>query len=975
MVSPPTPLDPERLLAEDQFVRGLARHLLRDAHGAEDLAQQTWVAALQQPDLPPASLRGWLATVVRRLAGRRARSERRERARQLAAARADEVPSTAEIVAREVLRAEVVQAVLALEEPYRATVLLRWFENLPPRAVARRLSVPVETVRTRLKRAMAQLRTRLDARTDGGRPAWCALLLPFAKSPAAPLAAVATAVHGTITGVLFMTTKTKVAAILTTIGGILLVTLWAVLGPPAEPAQLQPPPTSVQRETAPLSPRAEPAATVAAVEARSDRQAVGVPAAPTTGSLLVHVIWGDDKQPAAGVLVEAYRGGDDGLFENLRATSDASGTVKFDEISPGRVWAVVQRGDSDWGQQRQIVAGQQLEVTVEVAAGLNAKGVVVDSKDRPIAGADVLVTGWTGGEALSLTRTAADGTFYLRNISTHCHIGACAAGYGPSPMRQFTASKGAEVEFRIVLADAGVALSGVVLDSRDRPVANAVVQAGSPEQKMHTLADGGNAIGPQAQRVHTDAAGRFQFASVESGKLPLSVRARGLAPWHQDVDLETGRPNEVTVRLLPGVTLVGTVHDAAGVTVGKAGINIGAWGDLGRRSLHSDAGGAFHVDGLAPGELAIRVESDQHGKTEAKLQAVAGETLHYDAVLTQGLQIRGRVLDVDGKPVAKAMVEVHLGWLAYDNTDDQGRFTLKNCPPGKSFELQVRRKGMFPEARVPHVEPGAEEVVIRLPKEAWVWIQGKVLGPDGKALPSVHVMPFMKGGGGSPAETADATTGEFKYGPYAPGDYSMHLQADGFPPIRVPFHTIAPDEVWDLGTLQFQRGGTLVVNLITAAAGVIPGQSLTIYDATGENVDDVQVEDGTGKSRPLPPGSYSLQIAGKGIASMMQPFDVRAEVETRLDVPVQQGIATAIECSLPAGADRDAAVDVVVKDHGGAVVMRGNAWSREGPMQMSLSLLPGDYRVEARRNGLRGETTLVVTAPGPAAARLELAPQ
>src|SRR4029077_6361026 len=98
--------------------------------------------------------------------------------------------STDEIVGRGARRARVVGAVLALDEPYRAVVLLRFFEHLPPRAVARRLQVPVETARTRLKRALAQLRARLDRHSRGDRAAWCALLLPYAGK-AAPLAATA----------------------------------------------------------------------------------------------------------------------------------------------------------------------------------------------------------------------------------------------------------------------------------------------------------------------------------------------------------------------------------------------------------------------------------------------------------------------------------------------------------------------------------------------------------------------------------------------------------------------------------------------------------------------------------------------------------------------------------------------------------------------------------------------------------------
>src|SRR5207237_307525 len=68
-------------------------------------------------------------------------------------------------------RKSVVEAVLALDEPYRSVVILRWFEQLEARDIAERLNVPLETVRTQLKRAHELLRARLD-RESGDRRAW-----------------------------------------------------------------------------------------------------------------------------------------------------------------------------------------------------------------------------------------------------------------------------------------------------------------------------------------------------------------------------------------------------------------------------------------------------------------------------------------------------------------------------------------------------------------------------------------------------------------------------------------------------------------------------------------------------------------------------------------------------------------------------------------------------------------------------------
>src|SRR6185503_575510 len=68
------------LLSESQWLNALARRLCADADGADDLVQDTWVAALEHPPEGGRPLRGWLATVLRSKLGNRARSESRRSA-------------------------------------------------------------------------------------------------------------------------------------------------------------------------------------------------------------------------------------------------------------------------------------------------------------------------------------------------------------------------------------------------------------------------------------------------------------------------------------------------------------------------------------------------------------------------------------------------------------------------------------------------------------------------------------------------------------------------------------------------------------------------------------------------------------------------------------------------------------------------------------------------------------------------------
>jgi len=183
------PIDPEHLLSHAGFLRGLAYGLVVGADRVDDVVQETYLAAVAHPPAARATLRPWLARVARNAAFMAHRRDRRRDRREQQAAREDRTPSAAQILEREGVRKRVVDAVLALDEPYRAAILLRYFEDLAPREVAARLCVPVETVRTRLRRGLERLRTALDERHGGDRRVWAGglvPLLPRSSTPAVP---------------------------------------------------------------------------------------------------------------------------------------------------------------------------------------------------------------------------------------------------------------------------------------------------------------------------------------------------------------------------------------------------------------------------------------------------------------------------------------------------------------------------------------------------------------------------------------------------------------------------------------------------------------------------------------------------------------------------------------------------------------------------------------------------------------------
>ncbi len=155
------------LLANETFVRRLARSLEADETGADDLVQETWIAALQRGPFDRFGLRSWLVRVLRNLAASRLRSRVRREARERACARPVIQPDTAELVERIEVQHRLVAAVLGLPEVYREVVLRHYFRGESTRVMAASLGKPEATVRTRLRRAREQLRKELCGRNFG----------------------------------------------------------------------------------------------------------------------------------------------------------------------------------------------------------------------------------------------------------------------------------------------------------------------------------------------------------------------------------------------------------------------------------------------------------------------------------------------------------------------------------------------------------------------------------------------------------------------------------------------------------------------------------------------------------------------------------------------------------------------------------------------------------------------------------------
>lgn len=201
-------MDIEELLKHRPFVRALARRLVRDQSRADDLEQQTWLTAIEKPPVHRGALRAWLHAVVRNLARTQNRAEFRrtkhEAGRGASGASNEGLPTPQEALVKAEWHRRLIEAVMELDEPYRTTVLLRYFEDLDSKQIATMQNVPSATVRTRLRRGLAKVRVALAEQSQGedkggSHAAWIAGLMLLARPPIhAPVAPTHSSPEGSV---------------------------------------------------------------------------------------------------------------------------------------------------------------------------------------------------------------------------------------------------------------------------------------------------------------------------------------------------------------------------------------------------------------------------------------------------------------------------------------------------------------------------------------------------------------------------------------------------------------------------------------------------------------------------------------------------------------------------------------------------------------------------------------------------------
>jgi RNA polymerase sigma-70 factor (ECF subfamily) len=669
-------MSPEDVVLHSKWMRRLARALVGDA-AADDVVQDAWARLGERREAP-----GYLAAIVRSLARDRRRGESRRVVRERRAARTEALPSTEEIAARSELARRLAAAVEELDEPFRTTIVLRYYDDLSSAEIARRTGTPEGTVRARLKRGLDRLRERLDAQ-GGGRERWVSALLPLAR-PRPPKV-------GPVLG----TSLTLLASMKTAATVVLLLTaslvVWKVVGAGDSPARTV---TLVGDESAGIAPVGEvasdgrraagreelvdagarPAGSAASVPGEPDRilartlDPLGLPL--RGGWVRLHAVPEPfaTAGPTGHVELSLAAGG-----LEQRATLDGNRQVVIDVGAPGRRTRTLRSYLSEEASKgpRTLELGD-----VVLEPGSAVEGRVIDASGRAIEGAlvvvgatvegwlpeqsarsgppDLAMNAWSGRDPALTARSDALGAFRIEGL---------AAGYATAWARTRTSRWAFSEPIGLRPGEEALGIELVVSEASAETFSGRVLDPGGnalPGIEVTFAASVGEQ-GWSDQR--TDEHGDFHFVAEEA--MDITVRSPSWE-WEDRVvrEVQPGTHDLVIAfeasRWLP-VLVQG--EDGRPVRAGRV-VGLPADGPttyaVPRFDSTIDSAGRARI---RRGTEPLRLRAESPGYRDALFGPFTPEAWPDPLVLTLEPvpALLGRVTHHDGRPAAGARVSLHLG--------------------------------------------------------------------------------------------------------------------------------------------------------------------------------------------------------------------------------------------------------------------------------------------------------------------------
>jgi len=327
----------------------------------------------------------------------------------------------------------------------------------------------------------------------------------------------------------------------------------------------------------------------------------------------------------------------------------------------------------------------------------------------------------------------------------------------------------------IMVMENGILVSGSVVDSAKKSIANAKVSQGESRYA-------------HGSSTKTDPEGRFEFTHARSGMMVLTVQAEGYAPELKEVSVYDGM-GAVDFQLGPARTIRGRVVDPDGNPLSDVGVTADDW--RGYRSIEwsskTNSNGYFEWNEAPADDVMFDFYKQDY--MSVRQMAMSAGIDEYVIEMYPSLKVSGTVVDADSnEPIKDFKFTTGIKWDTSPNVHWQtrnggkstdGRYEHMFSYPYDGHLIRIDAEGYLPGvSRVFYNDEGTVVFDFRLSRGEG--FSGVVYLPSGEPASNAEVIVctpsqgiYMQNGRNRQGETVSTMTG-------ADGSFTMVPQNEDF---------------------------------------------------------------------------------------------------------------------------------------------------------------------------------------------------
>ncbi|HKH49700.1 MAG TPA: carboxypeptidase-like regulatory domain-containing protein [Thermoanaerobaculia bacterium] len=506
---------------------------------------------------------------------------------------------------------------------------------------------------------------------------------------------------------------------------------------------------------------------------------------------------------------------------------------------------------------------------IELAAGADLAGRIVDPEGAPVSGAEIALT-WqptlpgrddipTGRPVSKRASTNRDGQFRFTEMPAgKATLTASAAGFITLEDQPLVLPQAPGEEKEVVL-QRGSTLEGRVVTTVGAPVAGVRVLAG-------------------AASGMSDDDGVFRVDGVRPGPLVVEAVHPHYKRFRQRIRIEE-QVNHLDIELAAGTTVRGRVVDGSAqpVPAATAVLETVERNEVLAYQARTDADGLFTLEDVAAGRYRLRASANGFTDGELPQEVVVQREIveGLEVVLGKGGAITGRVLGLETEELPQVTVSAmhEAGESRVAELDAAGNYALRDLRAGAwLLQASLLDGQRHARGRVLLAAGGEETRDLRfgdgLTLSGWVLYRNKPLGDAEVSIRGQHLAVERS--------VTTGSDGEFRFEDLDADTYWLGL--------RQMHEQVADNEMIELTTdreltIRLERE-TVAGSVTDAASGKPVGAAVVaLRHIAGDEGPEFVMADGTDASgafavERVPPGHYRMTINHAGYSPAEREIEV-----------------------------------------------------------------------------------------------------